>query len=157
MPDPLVRVTLTGDKALAAALAQFPTKYQNKALKPALKETTTEVVLRDAQRGTPFRKGQLRKALKVRTAKGRGEKRLPRGIVGFAVVTVRTKFIDAFYAGWVFLGARNRDGTKRQGTRTLRKALYDNARVINARVTGLLRRDLPRIAQEVHAATVGRG
>jgi len=148
---------LTGDKALDAALSEFPKKFVNKPLKAELKAAVKDVVVRDAQRLAPSRTGMLRRSIRVRTAKGRGNKRLPRGIVGFAAVSVKTKTIDAFYSGWVFLGATNRDGTKRRGSRTLRKALYDNATVLRARVTGGLKKALPQIAREVAAATKGRG
>lgn len=141
-------IEIEGMKALDSALSEFPKKFANKAVKKAIK-AGMGLVLRDAKRLTPVDSGLLARSLKIRVAKGRKGKRLPRGVIGFQVESVKTKRTDAYYAGFVFLGAKNRDGTRRPGTRTLRRALYNNAAAVRAVVIGELKSDLPRVAREV--------
>lgn len=131
------------------ALSQFPAQFTNKAVKQAMKESMAQVVLPAAIHDVPVDEGQLRRTLKVRTAKGRGNARLPRGVVGFAVEATKTKTRDAYYALWVFTGAKNRDGTKRPGSRTLRNALYGNTQALKSRIVNKLRKALPVIAEQV--------
>ena len=150
---------ITGDKALDAALSLFPTKFVNKAVKGSIKDAQKNITLKEAQKDKSWtdRTRFLRRSLRVRVAKRKGNKRLSRGVVGYAVSSVKTKTIDAFYSPWVFLGATNRDGSKREGTRTLRRALYDNARELLRSVRNDLKAALPRIAEEVRAATQAKG
>ena len=145
-----VTMEVTGFPELEHAWREFPKKFVNKSIKKTLKEVTKDVVVRDAQRNAPVgATKQLKRSIRVRTAKGRKGKRLPRGTVGFAATSVKTKTIDAYYSGWVFLGAKNRDGTKRPGTRTLRNALYGNSEWIRQLTFKGMKEDLPRIAREV--------
>ena len=142
-------LTLDGFEAAVKALEEFPTKFANKAVKKSLKAAMQEVTLREVLRTVAVDDGTLKRTLKVRTAKGPGNKRLKRGVIGFQVESTKTKTRDAYYAGWNFLGAKNRDGTKRVGTRTLRNALYGTANVLHANFAGKLRVEVPRVAREV--------
>lgn len=132
-----------GVARLSLALKELPARFQKQAVQPALKETAKRVVLPDALRNVPVKTGNLQRSLKVRVGKGKGGKRLPRGVIGFAVATTKTKTRDGFYGLWVFTGAKNRDGTKRPGSRTLRNALYGNQAAIKSMSTALMRKRLP--------------
>lgn len=137
---------ISGAKALERALSELPKKFATKSVRTATRDTQKEITLRDAKRTAPVGEtGKLKRSLKVRTAKNRNGKRLPRGVIGHAVVSAKTKTVDAYYARWVFL---NREG--HEGTRTLRKSLYGNKAAIRATLTGKLRVDLPRITREVY-------
>ena len=144
----MIRMQLKGEAAVRKALAGFPKSYVRKALSPSMKAVIKDVVVRDAQRTAPVKTGTLRKSIKVRSAKNSKGRPYKRGVFGWAAVTVKTKTIDAFYAGFMFIGYTKRDGVWRKGTRDLQKALYNNASVINAWLYGLLKREVPRIARE---------
>ena len=149
-----IQISFTGDKQLDAALESFPKKFQNKVIKPTLRNAMKEVVLTDAKRNTPVRTGMLRRSLKVRTAKGPNGKRLPRHVVGSALTHAKTKTVDGYYGRWVFADAKNRDGSIRKGTRTLRKALYGNREFLLQKVRHDWKRAIPKIAKEVRAALI---
>ena len=183
----IVVANVTGDKALDAALKQFPAAFVRKAVKGRLNEAMNLIVLPDAKRNTPVSgvkkgggkrksKGQLKRSLKVVFAKNRNGGRLARNKVGWAVTAKKTKTIDAYYAKWVYMDARNRSGKgklkragklssrerkagvasgkTRKGTRTLRNALYKNSRAVNRFLVTMLRKDLPQIARDVAAAGI---
>jgi len=145
----------TGFTALLKSLEEFPRRYTNKVIKPAIKSGMANVVLPDAKHMTPVKTGQLYRSLKVRVAKGDKGGRLPRGVVGFQVGAAQTSKIDAFYNIWVFAGAENRDGTKREGTKTLRKALYNNADRYLIHVLHEARQQFPKVVDEVRKANAG--
>lgn len=139
MPD----LKIEGLEGILREMSAFPKKFTNQLAKDAIKQGMTHVVLRDAKRIVARDTGQLEKSLKVRTAKGHRNKRLPRGVIGFQIEAVKTKRIDAYYAVWVFANRRLRDGRIRPGDRTLRKALYDNQRAYEAYVEGRMKRRFP--------------
>jgi len=140
----MASITTDGFSAIEHALAEFPKKFRNKAVRTTMRDGMKQIVLRDAQRTIPVDEGQLRKSLKVRAAKGKSNKRLPRGVIGSQVVVAKTTKLDAYYGSFVLLGTKFRTGT-----RTLRNALYRNAKVLQAFVIGSLKSKLPAIAREV--------
>ena len=142
-------ITVEGLEALDVALSEFPKKFANKGVKKSLKSAMQDVVLKSVLRGVPVKTGNLKRSLKVRTARGRNGRRIPRGVFGFSVQTTKTKRRDGFYGLWVFTGATNRDGSKRSGTRTLRNALYGNANRLKSKTVANIRRELPNIARAV--------
>mgnify|MGYP001812121970 CR=1 FL=1 len=147
----MVKMEVKGMQQTLSALQDFPAKFVNQAVKPTLKTATKDIVVRDAKRIVSLEStqtGLLGRSIRVRTAKGHNNKRLPRGVVGFAATSVKTKTIDAYYAKWVFANRKLRDGTIRKGTRALRRGLYDNRRPIFARVSGELKRGLPAVVRK---------
>ena len=150
-------VKTEGFADLLSTLEAFPKTYTRKAISPSLKLGMQSIVLPSAQKQTPVGKttaspGQLRKSLKVMTAKGKRGARLSRGMLGWQVQAKRTTRIDAYYANWVFLGAKNRNGTKRQGSRTLRKALYNNEARYRSFVGQYVRANFPDVVREAKMA-----
>lgn len=130
-------VIITGDKKLDRALRSLPAKLQKKGVRKATRESA-KTVLADAKRGIAHESGRLEKSLTVRTAKGRGGKRLARGTIGHAVATREGLFQgDAFYGGFIEFGTKPRQ-TKKGESRGrveedsfLRRALYGNQRLVN--------------------------
>lgn len=144
-----MRLTVSGDHELDAALQLWPVKFRRKAMRIVLRDAMKQIILPDAKRRTPVDKGLLRRSLKVRVGKDKGNKRMPRGVIAYAVVSALTKTIDAYYSGWVFLGHKTRDGKKLEGTRTLRRALYENAAAWWGYVQDRARQVFPEITREV--------
>lgn len=136
---------LTGVKALEQALQTFPVKFVNKGIRRVFRETMKATVLPDAKRNIAIgQTGMLKRDVKVRAAKGKKGKRLPRGILGIAVGTSKKTKHDVF----VLLNRKLRDGRVRPGDKTLRKALFGNKAAVRSRVETGMRRELPRIARE---------
>ena len=66
-----VQFEVDGVQAIIASLSEFPKKYQNKVVKPAIKQAMTNIIFPDAQRRPPVGEtGDLRRSLRVRVAKG---------------------------------------------------------------------------------------
>ena len=147
-------IEINGFNALLIAFDEFPQKLTNKVMKTSVRDAMKEIVLTDARRNTPVDSGQLRKSLKVRIAKGRGGKRLPRGVIGSSVTPAKTSKLDGYYGRWVFANATNRDGTIRKGTRTLRNALYNNAEYWRQSVLAKARKGFPQAVRDARIAAL---
>ena len=151
----VVSADLEGAKALQAALLAFPAKFVKKGIRRVVKTAVKDIILPDAVRNTPVsnapgrKGGTLKRSIKVATAKNRRGGRMPRHVIGFSVISRAPKGDDAWYAKYVFLNTKNRNGTIRKGTQTLRKALYDNQTMVKHKITTNLRLEVPKIAQEV--------
>lgn len=124
-------ISLTGDRALIATISELPKAWYKKGVSNTMKDAQKQVVLPDARASVAKGKtGKLKKSLKVRAARGFNNKRLPRGVFGWAVTIAKTTKLDAYYGKWVLLDRKLRDGTFRRGDRTLRNSLYQNSRRI---------------------------
>lgn len=152
-----VSIEVQGLGAVEYALKVLPPKFQKQVVRPAMRSTMKEVVLPEVLRTVPVKTGNLKRSLKVRVAKGKGGKRLPRGVIAFGVETTKTKTRDGFYGLWVFTGATNRDGTKRPGSRTLRKALYGRQSQIKQVATDKMKQGLPMAIIQARHAAAGKG
>jgi len=154
------KLKVTGFKALDDAMKKLPPKVEKKVARPVMRDSVKEVTLPAAKRivrSESFVTGTLYKSLRVRTAKGRGGKRLPRGTVGYAVVNATTKRIDGFYGKWVFADRRLRDGRIRRGTRALRRALYDNQQKLGRSILTKGRPALDKAVAEQYRQSKGKG
>ena len=119
MAKPFLSLETKNVRGLQLTLIAYPKEFK-KPLRRIMREAMKLWVLPTAKRNMAVLSGRMKKATKVRAAKGRGGKRLPRTQFGSAVVVL----VD--YARFVLLDRKNRDGTVRRGDRTLRNALYDN-------------------------------
>lgn len=139
---------MEGFEATIKSLKDFTPTFQKGALKETLKNAMKQVALPQAKRdaGTKWknRSGKLKRSLTVRVAKARGNKRLPRDQVGFAVVSAKTKRTDAYWSKWVFFDRKSYP--KAKGTRTLRRALFDNKRRLKTYTVGGLKAGIQRTA-----------
>jgi len=132
---------LTGDKALVAAMKEFPQKFQNKAMRKILRETMKTVVKRDYDgkvakgRTKQLKKNKLRSIPRSRNKIGS-----------------RLSVEAALHASFVLLGTKFQ-----KAQRTLRIALFENAARIKIQILNSARAALPKIAAEVKAKTKPKG
>jgi hypothetical protein len=137
---PKSRIDLTGDKALTAALREFPAKFTNKAMRRILRDTIKTVVQVDYRDNVA--RGETRQLAKTRI------RAIPRSRnkIGSRML------VEAAHASFVILGTKFI-----KATRTMQTALFDNASMIKMRITVAARAALPAIAAEVRAKTKKRG
>ena len=138
-----MELKLTGEKQLGRAFHQFPRKFASKGIKRVLRDAMKAVVHPEVKKNIAKDQGDLRRDVKVRTAKGRNGKRLPRTIIGTAVLVAKVP-----HAKYVLFDRRLRDGRIRPGDRTLRDALYGNQFKLRYKIKAGLQRALPIIARE---------
>ena len=165
--------------ALKTFPTTFVNKAMKPILKEAVHDIVVPDAVRRTPEG---KTGKLRRSIRVRAAKGWKGQRLRPGVIGFAAVSAKLKTLDAYYAKFVFhdrkVGGYHRlskraytritasgevrterrrikketGGRTIKGTRSLRKALYNNEGPLLRRITSRGFAELPKIAHRVRLA-----
>lgn len=118
-----MKVLVTGDEKLDATLRALPRQVRHKVVRHATREVVKRIVLPTSRDFAPKRTGRLAGSLRVRTAKGRKNKRLPRGVMGHSVVWTDSK---AYYGTWQELGSKY----IREPSKFLRHGLHKNSHLL---------------------------
>ena len=154
MGGEVISLSITGDIKTDKALAALPKKLQRKALKQATKQAA-QIVLADSRRRAPRDTGLLSSKLVIRTAKRGDGRRMPRGIMGHAVMTREGLFAgEAFYGGFLEFGTkprRTKSGAFRGQVaemRFLRDSLYNNSGRVRAVFRKKIRSALQGLGRE---------
>lgn len=140
-----IGIIVTGVAELDRAMRALPEKLRNKAIRPAMREVTKRIVLPTAVDFAPEDTGRLKKSLRVRAAKNSRGGRLPRHVVGFAVVWTDK---DAYYGKFQELGTK----TIKKPEGFLRPGLYRNKHLLQPALSRLIQ---PRIREVVASAKHG--
>lgn len=147
-------IVVLGVKEVDDMLAELEPKLQNQALKPAIREAAKDIVLPLVKSRVPVKTGTLRRLLTVRTAKGKADKRLPRGTFGSAVTFRTANKSGNLFSGETFYGGIIEFGTKKHRThpthrirphRYLRSSLYDSELRIRRHVADAVRVFIPKV------------
>lgn len=126
-------IAMTGVEALDQKLKEIATKDGakgiNGAMRKALKEAVTDIVLPQVLDLIPVDTGELEEQVKVRAIDR------SRGKIGFAVGFKDPLFQgDTFYGGFIEFGFTAPGGVHVEADSYLRRALYPNADIVIARV-----------------------
>jgi len=136
----MTALIITGDKHVDRNMAKLTGPEQKKIIRKATRDGA-KIILADARKYVPIDQGELQKAMRVRTAKGRNGRRLRKGTFGHAVAIPDTQF----YARLLEFGTKPRStksGAYRgvvQPVEFLREALYVNHRRVVRRTISVMR------------------
>lgn len=162
-----------GDREVDATLAELPRTLANGILRKASRDVCKSIVLPDARRRMPKKTGKLAKSLTVRTMKGKGGKRLPRGVIGHQVVADTKRYKGTFVALFLEFGTKIREafGKKRvdgeivrvklargriKPFHSMRDALYKNRDDITAWYVERVRQGLPEAVAKAKSKAAGK-
>ena len=146
------RVSLTGDKALDAALAELEPKMQKKILRKATRESA-KLAMANIARRAPVKTGRLRDSFKVRSRK---RSRKNKHSVGVSIIAPEPGGDIPYYAVMIEYGTKNRFhksgkfvGKMREDRPFIRPGLYESGPEVKAKYHEEIRRNLNEFAHNL--------